>query len=67
LAITGRHSCDVEIVDAVTVQLESHVIKYILYIAKPVTRAWINPYPSPGVRVCWGWGTGSPGKPQGYP
>jgi hypothetical protein len=34
---------------------------------KPATRARINPYPCSRVRVCWGWGTGSPGKPQGYP
>ena len=34
---------------------------------KPATRARINPYPCSQVRVCWGWGTGSPGKPQGYP
>ena len=27
----------------------------------------LNPYPRVQVRVSWGTGTGSPGKPQGYP
>ena len=27
----------------------------------------LKPIPLLGVRVCWGKGTGSPGKPQGYP
>jgi hypothetical protein len=26
-----------------------------------------NPYPNARVQVSWGRGTGSPGKPQGYP
>ena len=35
--------------------------------AKPHYPRWINLYPHPQVWVCWGRGTGSPGKPQGYP
>src|ERR1700678_2981300 len=31
------------------------------------TRTPRNPYPGTRVRVFWGTGTGSPGKPQGYP
>src|ERR1700678_3895821 len=31
------------------------------------TRTPQNPYPGTRVRVFWGTGTGSPGKPQGYP
>src|SRR6202522_2113393 len=31
------------------------------------TRTPRNPYPGTQVRVFWGTGTGSPGKPQGYP
>ena len=27
---------------------------------------WAKPIPTVRVRVSWGWGTGSPGKPQGY-
>ena len=32
------------------------------------TATWYPyPYPNVWVRVSWGRGTGSPGKPQGYP
>ena len=32
----------------------------------PTTHIRQNLYPTVRVRVSWGWGTGSPGKPQGY-